>query len=64
MSALFVLYFDDFNDPPISSNVTDSGNQNSTSEGFPKAALDAQNANDLTKANQPTGNNSLGLDVE
>lgn len=45
-------------------NVTDSGNQNSTSQGFPQKALDAQNSNGLTKANQPTGNNSLGLDVE
>lgn len=45
-------------------NVTDLANQNSTSEGFPQTALDAQNSNDLTKANPPTGNNSLGLDVE
>jgi hypothetical protein len=51
------------------SNVVDLNNQtsavNSTSgAGFPQAGLDAQNAGDLTKANQPTAPNSLGLDVE
>ncbi|KAF9648814.1 acid protease [Thelephora ganbajun] len=33
-------------------------------QGFPKAALDAANAGDLTKANKPTAPNSIGLDVE
>lgn len=42
---------------------TPDGN-NSTSQGFPKAALDAQNIDGLTKANQPTTANSLGLDIE
>jgi len=36
----------------------------SPADGFPKAALDAANAGELTKANKPTANNSIGLDIE
>ncbi|KAF9790487.1 acid protease [Thelephora terrestris] len=48
----------------LDSNQLGNGNQNNSSNGFPQAGLDAQNAGNLTIANQPTTNNSLGLDVE
>jgi len=33
-------------------------------KGFPQAAVDASKAGGLTKANKPTANNSIGLDIE
>jgi len=46
-------------------NNNNNTNQEPTpGEGFPMAALDAANANDLTKANEPTTDNSIGLDVQ
>ena len=45
--------------------LEEANNQETTSgQGFPSAALDAANANGLTKANQPATANSLGLNVE
>lgn len=49
---------------PSNGTVPDLSNQNSTSQGFPQAGLDAAIAGDLTPANTPTANNSLGLDIE
>lgn len=51
-------------DGSSNSTVPDLSNQNSTSAGFPQAGLDAQIADQLTPANEPTANNSLGLDIE
>jgi len=57
------------NDPGNSTSPNQnstSPNQNSTTpnQGFPLAGLQAQQNGNVTKANPPTGNNSLGLDVE
>ena len=48
---------------PSSVLLEETGNATS-GQGFPKAALDAAIAGDLTKANKPNTANSIGLDIE
>jgi len=51
----------------ISGSILAAAGKNQTAtpaQGFPKAALDAAKAGDLTKAKPPTANNSIGLDIE